>query len=130
MQMIYVVNKHNKPLMPTNRHSHIRKLIKQGKAVVINSNPFIVKLKYETADVTQPLCCGIDTAHKNNIVSGFHPGDVVKYEKHNKLKGNVKQDVFPVVSVDAPKSALYYTTTKNRRMKYCQRIKSGTIQFI
>lgn len=63
--MIYIVNKHNKPLMPTNRHSHIRKLIKQGKAVVINSNPFIVKLKYETADVSQPLYCGIDTGREN-----------------------------------------------------------------
>lgn len=51
--------------MPTNRHSHIRKLLKQGKAVVINSNPFTVKLKYETADITQPLYCGIDTGREN-----------------------------------------------------------------
>lgn len=63
--MIYIVNKYNKPLMPTNRHSHIRKLLKQGKAVAINSNPFIVKLKYETADITQPLYCGIDTGREN-----------------------------------------------------------------
>ena len=52
--MIYIVNKYNKPLMPTNRHSHIRKLIKQGKAVVISSNPYIVKLKYEPINKSEP----------------------------------------------------------------------------
>lgn len=63
--MIYIVNKYNKPLMPTNRHSHIRKLLKQGKAVVINTKPFIIKLKYETSDITQNLYCGIDTGREN-----------------------------------------------------------------
>ena len=72
----------------------------------------------------------IYTSHKYDVVSGFHPGDVVKYEKRNKVKGNVKQDIFPIVSVDTTNLSLYYTTTKNRRMKYCRRIKSGAIQFI
>ena len=86
--------------------------------------------KFDIAKVVAKPAKRIYTSHKNNIVSGFHPGDIVKYEKHNKIKGNTKKDIFPIISVDIGQSALYYTITKNRRMKYCQRIKSGALQFI
>ena len=86
--------------------------------------------KYDIGKIKVKPAKRIYTAHKKNIVSGFHPGDVVRYEKHNKIKGNVKQDVFPIVSVDIVNQSLYCTATKNRQMKYCQRIKSGAIQFI
>lgn len=91
------------------------------------------KQKHSKSDILNILvkpAKRIYTPHKYNIVSGFHPGDIVKYEKHNKIKGNTKKDTFPIVSVDFGQSALYYTATKNRRMKYCQRIKSGAMQFI
>lgn len=65
MNYIYVLNKRGKPLMPTTRQSHIRKLIKAKKAVVINGNPFTVRLKYETADITQSLYGGMDTGREN-----------------------------------------------------------------
>lgn len=65
MNYIYIINKHGKPLMPTTRQSHIRKLIKDKKAVVINGNPFTVKLKYETTNITQNLYGGMDTGREN-----------------------------------------------------------------
>lgn len=65
MAYIYILNKHDKPLMPTTRQSHIRKLIKTGKAVVINGNPFTVRLKYDTPDITQSLYGGMDTGREN-----------------------------------------------------------------
>ena len=86
--------------------------------------------KSDIAKVTVKSAKRIYTFHKHNIVPGFHPGDIVKYEKHNKIKGNTKKYVFPIISVEIGKSVLYYTATKNRRMKYCQRIKSGALQFI
>lgn len=91
------------------------------------------KQKYSKTDVAKVIvkpAKRIYTSHKHNIVSGFHPGDIVKYEKHNKVKGDTKKNIFPIINVDIGQSALYYTTTKNRRMKYCQRIKSGALQFI
>ncbi|MBK5262436.1 MAG: RRXRR domain-containing protein, partial [Peptostreptococcaceae bacterium] len=33
--MVYVLNKDNKPLMPTNRHSKVRRLLKSGLAKVV-----------------------------------------------------------------------------------------------
>lgn len=92
-----------------------------------------LKQKYSKSDIAKVIvkpAKRIYTPHKNNIVSGFHPGDIVKYEKHNKVKGNTKKDVFTVISVKMTDQALFYTTTKNRRMKYCQRIKSGALHFI
>ena len=50
--MIYIISKKGIPLMPTRRYGHIRKLLKQNKAVVINNNPFTVRLKYDTANKT------------------------------------------------------------------------------
>lgn len=86
--------------------------------------------KIEIAKIVVKPAKRVYTSHKHNIVLCFHPGDIVKYEKHNKIKGNIKQDIFPIISIDLTNQSLYYTTTKNRRMKYCQRIKSGALQFI
>ena len=63
--MIYIVSKKGVPLMPTTRYGHVRKLLKQNKAVVINNNPFTVRLKYETSNITQPLTIGIDSGREN-----------------------------------------------------------------
>ena len=63
--MVYVVNKYGKPLMPTNRYGHVRKLLKEKVAVPICNNPFTIRLKYDTLDITQPLTFGIDTGREN-----------------------------------------------------------------
>lgn len=63
--MVYVVNKHNKPLMPTARYGHVRKLLKVKLAVPICNNPFTIKLKYDTPDIVQDLWLGIDAGREN-----------------------------------------------------------------
>jgi hypothetical protein len=63
--LVYVLSKKGKPLMPTNRFCHIKKLLKNGKAVPVCNNPFTIKLKYETPDIVQPLTCGIDVGREN-----------------------------------------------------------------
>ena len=65
MNYIYVLNKCGRPLMPTVRYGHIRRLIKDGKAVVVNDKPFTVRLKYETKNIIQDLTLGIDTGREN-----------------------------------------------------------------
>lgn len=54
MATVYVLNKDGKPLMPTTRCGHIRHLLKEKKARVVRTNPFTIKLVYETDDVVQP----------------------------------------------------------------------------
>lgn len=65
MKYVYIVDKHGKPLMPTTRFGHIRKLLKEGKAVAISNNPFTIRLKYDSTHYTQPVYEGIDTGREN-----------------------------------------------------------------
>lgn len=62
---IYVVDKHGKPLMPTKRFGKVRHLLDDGKAVVINTRPFTIRLKYKSTHYTQPIHEGIDTGREN-----------------------------------------------------------------
>ena len=51
--------------MPTTRYGHVRKLLKEGKAVPICNSPFAIKLKYDVPGYTQPVYEGIDTGREN-----------------------------------------------------------------
>lgn len=62
---VYVVDKHGKPLMPTKRFGKVRHLLNNSKAVVINTKPFTIRLKYESTHYTQPVYEGIDTGREN-----------------------------------------------------------------
>ena len=67
--MVYVLNKYGKPLMPTERHGHVRRLLKSGLAVVVKRIPFTIKLLYETENGVQPVTLGIDPGAKKIGIS-------------------------------------------------------------
>ena len=94
--IIYVLNKKGKPLMPTTRCGKVRRLLKKGKAVAVNNNPFTIRLKYETPDIVQSLTVGIDTG-RENIGEGVSDEDGRCYflcttETHNKSIKKQMQD--------------------------------------
>lgn len=59
--MVYVLSKNGQPLMPTNRHGKVKHLLKSGKAKVVRSCPFTIKLLYDSTTHTQNLTLGVDT---------------------------------------------------------------------
>lgn len=63
--MVFVVDKHGKPLMPTTRYRHVRILLKNHLAVPISNLPFTIKLKYDVEGITQKLYLGIDPGREN-----------------------------------------------------------------
>ena len=63
--MIYVRNKNGKPLMPTKKCAYVRKLLKQGRAKVVNNHPFTIQLLYETENQVTPVILGIDPGRAN-----------------------------------------------------------------
>ena len=65
MTTVYVLSKNGKPLMPTTRCGHVRILLKEKKARVVEKTPFTIQLTYETEEVTQPLILGIDPGRTN-----------------------------------------------------------------
>lgn len=67
--LVYVQNKDGKPLMPTNRCGKVRRLLKAGKAVVVEQIPFTIRLCYNTTNYVQPITLGVDTGTKHVGIS-------------------------------------------------------------
>lgn len=63
--MVYVQDIDGKPMMPTTRHGKVRQLLKDKKAVVINTCPFTIKLMYKTSDYKQEIVLGVDAGTKH-----------------------------------------------------------------
>lgn len=66
--IVYVLNKHGKPLMPCNP-CKARKLLKQGKAKVKRTEPFTIQLLYGSTGYKQDITLGIDAGSKHIGVS-------------------------------------------------------------
>lgn len=58
--MVYVLDKSNKPLMPTERHGKVRRLLREGMAHVVRLMPFTIQLDYESTTYKQEIILGID----------------------------------------------------------------------
>ena len=63
--MVYVISNTGRPLMPTNRHGKVRRLLKGGQAIVIKRCPFTIQLLYESTNHTQPISLGVDAGSKH-----------------------------------------------------------------
>ena len=62
--MVYVIDIHGKPLMPTARHGKVRRLLQRSRAHVVRLMPFTIQLDYETTSYTQDISLGIDSGSK------------------------------------------------------------------
>ena len=62
---IYVLAPDGKPLMPTKRTRHVKKLLNTGKARIAAHVPFTIQLKYKTDEITQPVMLGMDPGRTN-----------------------------------------------------------------
>ena len=82
MSTVYVLNKDGKPLMPTTRCWHVRRLLKEQKARVVTSKPFTIQLLYETNDVVQPLYLGIDPGRTNIGVAAVKTDGTAVFTAH------------------------------------------------
>ena len=57
--------------MPTERFGKVRRLLKDGKAKVINRKPFTIQLLYQTTGIIQPIVLGVDAGYLNIGLSGI-----------------------------------------------------------
>lgn len=53
--MVYVLDIDGNPIMPTRRHGHARRLLRERKAHVVKRCPFTIQLDYETTGHTQEV---------------------------------------------------------------------------
>lgn len=67
---IYVWAPDGRPLMPTKRHRHVKKLLNKGKARIACHVPYTIQLLYDTPGITQPVSAGIDPGRTNTAIAG------------------------------------------------------------
>ena len=65
--LVYVINKNGNPLMPC-KPAKARKLLRDGKATVINRDPFTIQLTWDCEENVQDVTIGID---KGSHTTGF-----------------------------------------------------------
>ena len=63
--MVYVIGFDGKPLMPTERHGKVRRMLRDGLAKVVKKTPFTIQLLYETTSYTQDITLGVDAGSKH-----------------------------------------------------------------
>ena len=63
--MVYVLNKYGKPLMPTARYGRVRRLLRKGRAVVVDYRPFTIQLAYDTPNGVREVSLGVDAGTKH-----------------------------------------------------------------
>ncbi|MFQ6072435.1 MAG: RRXRR domain-containing protein, partial [Methanosarcinales archaeon] len=68
---VYVISKNGKPLMPTERHGKVRRLLKTRLAKVVKKIPFTIKLLYATTEYIQPVTVGVDIGSSRVPISAL-----------------------------------------------------------
>jgi len=86
--VVYVLNIDGQPLMPTERHGKVRRMLRDGKAKVIRRCPFTIQLLYETGNETQEIVLGVDAGSKHIGISATTDSKVL-YEADVELRNDI-----------------------------------------
>lgn len=62
--MVYVIDINGKAMMPTERHGKVRRLLRDGCAVVVRRVPFTIQLLYDAPGYVQDVTLGVDAGSK------------------------------------------------------------------
>lgn len=86
--MVYVLNINGEPLMPTNRHGKVRRLLRDNKAKVVKKSPFTIQLLYETSNFKQEISLGVDSGSKHIGLSSTTTDEVL-FEADVELRNDI-----------------------------------------
>jgi len=90
--IVYVINKHDRPLMPTNPIK-ARRLLKEGKAKIYKYEPFTIQLIYGSYGYVQPTTLGVDTGAKNVGLAVVTDAGKVLYTAEVELRKDIKENL-------------------------------------
>lgn len=106
--LVYVLNRHDNPLMPTTP-PRARHMLKAGTAKVIRRDPFTIKLLHGSSGYRQEVVAGMDTGSKAVGCAAIANGAVL-YQSEVALR----QDV----SGKMQQRAMYRRTRRCRKTRY------------
>jgi hypothetical protein len=115
--LVYVINKHGKPLMPC-KPRKARKLLKQGKAKVIKRAPFTIQLLFGSSGYTQEITLGVDAGSK-------HIGISATTEKEELFSAEVelRNDIVDLLSTKRQNRRNRRNRLRYRKARFNNRIK-------
>ena len=118
--MVYVLNIDGQPLMPTNRHGKVRRLIKSKQVKIINRCPFTIQLLYNTTNNIQDIFLGVDAGSKYIGLSATTKNKVL-YESNVELRN----DIVKLLSTRKQnRRARRNRKTRYRKVRFNNRVKS------
>ena len=89
--MVYVLAKDGQPLIPTERHGKVRRMLKSGEAKAVRRCPFTIQLTYDIeGPETQPVSLGVDAGNKTVGVSATTKEKVL-YEAEITLRNDIPE---------------------------------------
>lgn len=118
--MVYVLSKNGQPLMPTERHGKVRRLLRDGKAKVVKRCPFTIRLLYESGTEVQPVSLGVDAGSRVIGLSAATE-DRVLYEGEVELR----RDIPDLLSTRREcRRGRRYRKTRYRKPRFRNRVRS------
>lgn len=123
--MVYVQGIDGKPMMPTTRHGKVRRLLKDNKAVVVNTCPFTIKLTYKTSDYKQEIVLGVDAGTK-------HVGLSATTKSKELYSGEVilRNDVVELLSTRRESRRARRNRLRYRKPRFENRVKSKRLGWV
>lgn len=108
--MVYVLNKNDKPLMPTQRHGKVRRLLRDSKAKVVRRCPFTIKLLYDTPNIIQELTIGVDTGSSVIGTAVYSSNGNILYTAKTIIRNDIKEKM--------DQRRMYRRNRRNRKTRY------------
>lgn len=106
--MVYVLNRDGKPLMPCSART-ARILLKEGKARVVRTTPFTIKLLYGSSGYKQEVVAGLDTGSVTIGCAAVANGGVV-YQSEVTLRNDITKKM--------KQRAMFRRTRRGRKTRY------------
>ncbi|MFQ6062584.1 MAG: RNA-guided endonuclease IscB, partial [Methanosarcinales archaeon] len=117
--LVYVLNKHNQPLMPCSPRK-ARVLLKEGKVKIVDYEPFTIQLLYGSSGYRQETVLGIDPGSKKiGIVIVTEEGKVL-YQSEIELRQDIHKNM---ETRKALRRARRYRKTRYRKARFNNRKK-------
>ena len=104
---VYVINKNGNPLMPCS-DTKAHHLLDEGKAKVIKTNPFTIRLLWDCEENVQEVVAGMDTGSKTIGCAAIGNG-IVLYQSEIQIRTNVSKKM---------KQRRVYRRTRRGKLRY------------
>jgi 5-methylcytosine-specific restriction endonuclease McrA len=118
--MVYVLASDGRPLMPTERHGKVKRMLKQGRAKVVKRMPFTIQLLYDSPHYTQPVTLGVDAGSKTVGLSA-----TTKEKELYSAECQLRNDLVEKLATRrALRSARRSRKTRYRKARFCNRKRS------